>query len=231
MVPVATLESRTGTRTLVMFDGGRLEPLARQGKADVYIVATEDGLSPLGANLRFLSADLDVPIKEIKRHADWNRFENPKVTLVAIASRRKGSCLRGVILAASETSECYKRFAIPAYGRPFRDFYYNVTYEAVAYASEKWDARHLAISHLSGSGRFHEDIATCNGEALAHYCDTRPMVIDSFSFVGCCIAQEHLTGISRLNPEGKASVHRPITTQVEVRDGYCLVHLDWRRDA
>lgn len=231
MVPVATLDSRAGTRTLVAFDGGSLEPLARQGKADAYIVATEDGFSPLGANLRFLSADLEVPIKEIKRHADWNRFENPSVTLVAISSRRKGSCLRGVILAASETSECYKRFATPVYGRPFRDFYYNVTYEAIAYASEKWEARHLAISHLSGSGRFHEDIATCNAEALAHYCDAHTNAVDSFLFVGCCILEEHLAGISRLNPEGKAAKHRSISTQVEDRGGHVLVHLDWDRDA
>lgn len=216
---------------MVAFDPGSLEPLAREGKVDAYIVATEDGFSPLGANRRFLSADLDVPEQEIKQHADWNRFKSPRVTLVAMSSRRKGSSLRGVILAASETSECYKRFATPLYGRPHRDFYYNVTYEAIAYASENWGARRLAISHLSGSGRFHEDIATCNAEALAHYCDAHATAIDSFVFVGCCISQEHLGGVSRLNAEGQTGKHRPISTRVEDLGGHVLVYLEWNRDA
>ena len=133
--------------------------------------------------------------------------------------------------AASETSESYKRFATPTFGRPHRDFYYNVTYEAVAYASGTWDARGLAISHLSRCGRFHEDIATCNAEALAHYCDQHPAALDSFTFVGCCISQQHLAGISRLNSESHTGKHRPILKQLEERDGHVLIHLEWSRDA
>lgn len=227
MVQVAALQSQVGTRVEVAFNPGRLEPLAREGTADAYIVATEDGFSPLGANLRYLSIDLGVPVSEIKRLADWNRFENPRVTLVALRSRRIGSSLRGVVLAASETSECYKRFATPTYGLPHRDFYYNVSYEAISYVSEKWDARRLSISHLSACGRFHEDIATCNAEALAHYCDDHPAALDSFTFVGCCISQEHLAGISRLNTEGHTGRHQPIQKQLEERDGHVLIHLEW----
>jgi len=90
---------------------------------DAYIVATEDGFSPLGMNLRFLSDDLGVPISEIKRLANWNRFENQRVSLVALPSRRSKSQMRGVIFAARETSESYKKFATPLYGRPHRNFY------------------------------------------------------------------------------------------------------------
>ena len=169
-------------------------------------------------------------LAEIKRLADWNRFENSRVSLVVLASRRRGSYLRGVILVASETSECYKQFAAPLYGRPYRDFYYNITYETIAYSSSQWAAHHLAISHLSGSGRFHEDIATCNAEALAHFCDAHPNVIDSFMFLGCCIAPEHLSGISRLNAEGQTGAHRAIATEVVNRDGHVLVHLKWGSD-
>lgn len=231
MVPIATLESRAGSRITVAFDPGRLEPLAREGQVDAYIVATEDGFSPLGANRRYLSADLGIPEEEIKRLADWNRFANPRTTLVALRSRRNGSSMRGVILAPSETSECYKHFATPVYGRPYRDFYYNVTHEAIAYASENWKARRLAMSHLSGSGKFHEDIATCNAEALAHYCDAHANAIESFAFVGCCISQGHLAGISRLNTEGQTGTHRLISTHVEDRGAHVLVHLEWGRDA
>src|SRR5688572_5876125 len=114
MIPVATLDSRAGTRTSIAYDPGGLETLARHGEVDTYIVATEDGFSPLGLNLDFISADLGVPPEEIKRLADWNRFDNPRVSLVAIPSRREVSQLRGVILAASETSKSYRRFATPA---------------------------------------------------------------------------------------------------------------------
>lgn len=227
MARVATLESQAGTQVEVAFNPGRLEPLAREATIDAYIVATEDGFSPLGANLQYLSADLGIPKSEIKSLADWNRFENPRVTLVALRSRRQGSSLRGVVLAASETSECYKHFATPTYSRPHRDFYYNVSYEAIAYASETWDAHRLAISHLSGSGRFHEDIATCNAEALAHYFDEHPTTLDSFTFVGCCISQKHLAGISRLNAESHTGRHQPIQKQFEEGNGHVLIHLEW----
>jgi hypothetical protein len=174
-----------------------------------------------------LTEDLGVPFEEIKRLANWNRSDNPHVSLVALASRRRESCLRGVILAACETSECYTKFATALYGRPYRDFYYNVTYEAISYSVAQWGARRLAISHLSASGRFHHDIAMCNAEALAHYCDSHSKVIDSFMFLGCCISPEHLSGIARLNVEGEASAHRHIATEVIDGDGHVLIHLKW----
>lgn len=227
MRAISELKSRSGWRTTVAYDPSTLEPHAREGTVDAYIVATEDGFSPLGMNLRFLSEDLGVPVAEIKRLADWNRFENSRTSLVALASRRRGSLLRGVILAPSETAACYERFATPRFGRPFRDFYYNVTYEAIDYVSSQWTARHLAISHLSVSGRFHEDIATCNAEALAHYCDKYANSIDSFLFLGCCIFPDQLSGISRLNAECQTGAHRPISTQVLRAEGHAVIHLNW----
>lgn len=230
MLAIATLESRTGGRTTVGHGRDSLESSARTGDVDAYIVATEDGFSPLGMNLRFLSNDLGVPIAEIKRLADWNRFENSRVSLVALASRRKESYLRGLILAASESSECYKHFATPRYGRPHRDFYYNVTYEAIAYSVSAWRARRLAISHIPGSGRFHEDIVTCNAEALAHYCDAHADAIDTFLFLECPVRAEHLAAISRLNAEGQTGTHRSIATEVVNGDGHVLVHVKWGSD-
>ena len=226
MEPIAILESRHGGRISVAFSPDGLEPLVADGKVDAYIVSTEDGFSPLGLNRSFIASELGIPEDEIRKLADWNRFENPRVSLVALQSRRKGSKLRGVVLAASESSESYKQFAVPHYGRPYRDFYYNVTYESIAYACGNWGAQHLALSHLSGSGTFHEDIATCNAEALAHYCDATPNVeVGSLIFVGCCISREHLAGIARLNSEALTGQHHPIFTAREHYDGYDLVHL------
>lgn len=227
------LRSRQGIATLVGYDfDSSFENLAKRREDDSFIVSTEDGFSPLGANRSFLSSDLGIPENDISQLADWNRFENPMVSLVVLQSRKKNSLLHGVVLAASESSESYKRFAEPRYGHPYRDFYYNVTYEAIAYASANWKAQRLALSHLSGSGTFHEDIATCNAEALAHYCDITPSAkIESFMFVGCCISQKHLAGIARLNAEAKTGQHHPISTNVVNHGGYDLVHLEWGHDA
>ncbi len=225
---LAEMESQHGVRTTVGFGEDGLKSLARAGRIDAFIVATEDGFSPLGSTRSFLSSDLGIPEREISYLADWNRFKNQRVSLIALQSRRSGSHLRGVILAASETSASYERFATPRFGRPYRDFYYNVTYEAIAYASKIWGAQHLALSHLSGSGTFHEDIATCNAEALAHYCDANPLAdVKSFMFVECCIDQNHLSGISRLNAEARTGKHHPILVETEQHEGYVLVHLAW----
>lgn len=231
MEPIAVLESRQGKRIPISFYSGGIKPIVLDAKLDTYIVATEDGFSPLGFDREFIASELCIPEAEIQMLADWNRFKNPKVSLVALQSRNMGSTLRGVILAASESSESYKKFAVPRYGRPHRDFYYNVTYEAIAFACGNWGAHNLALSHLSGSGTFHEDIATCNVEALAHYCDTTPSAgVESFMFVGCCISQGNFAGIARLNAEARTGQHHQIHTDIERCEGHVLVHLDWNRD-
>ena len=227
MITLANLQSHAGTHTSIGFDTGTLEPLAREGKIDAYIVATEDGFSPLGIDRSFMASELGISAGEIADLANWNRFKNARVTLVAIPARREHARLRGVILAPSETSVCYKQFATPIYGLPHRDFYYNVTYNAIAYASREWAARRLAISHLSASGRFHENIATCNAEALAHYCDAYPNTIDSFIFLGCCMSVDHFAGIAKLNSEGQTSKNRSILVEVENQERHSLVHLSW----
>lgn len=178
--------------------------------------------------MKFLSSDLGIMTEEIKRLANWNQLDNARVTLVALKSRRSDSRLRGIILAPGETARCYGQFAVPLYGRPFRDFYYNVTYEAIAFACREWGARKLGISHLSACGHFNEDIATCQAEALAHFCDENPDTCpEAFVFCGCCINAEHLNGIQRLNAEGANGSHRTISVSLEDDNLARLIHLSW----
>jgi hypothetical protein len=223
---VAMLQSRDGFRTAINFDGGALPPLVRNGSVDAYIVSVEDGFSPLGHNRRFLASALGRAESQIRSLAYWNRFENDSVSLVGLPAETANALLRGVILCPSETSVCYASLAQPFFGKPYRDFYYRVTHAAISHAVEVMGARRLAISHLSGSGNFHADIATCNAEALAHYCDANPGRIDSFTFLGCCIEAEHLAGIRRLNAEGGLTRFLPFAKSVEQCDGHTLIHLE-----
>jgi hypothetical protein len=206
----------------------RYEALARDGHADALIFASEDGFTPLGLGKRFFCPDLGVPARELSEVAAQNCAQREQITLIAIAPRRQGGLLRGVVLCPGEGSASYARFATPRYGRPYRDFYYNVTYEAIKYACTRWRARNIAISHLSQSGRFHEDIATCNSEALAHFCDENPAnAPESFAFVGCCMTVAHLAGIQRLNAEGSKTRHHAIRVDTESGDQYDFLHLSW----
>ena len=87
------------------------------------------------------------------------------------------------------------------------------------------------MSHLSSSGHFHQDIATCIAEALAHFCDRDKMdtaEIDSFLFVGYCISKVHLSGIQRLNREEDVTRHRDILVQKSTRNGFEVISIDWK---
>ena len=229
---LAKLQSKHGNNTNLGFDFRALfQELAVRGEADVAIVSTEDGFSPLGGSRCFFENDLGISYDdEIKPLANWNRFDNEQITLIALPSRRPESLLRGIILAPGENTRSYTPFVRSYDPRPNRDFYYNISYEAIAFACQEWHSRKLAISHLSGSGRYHEDIATCHAEAIAHFCDTEPeFAPESFVFCGCCISEDHLKGIRRLNAEGKLTVHRHIQTVTERKGQVTMLHLDFCR--
>ena len=103
---ISTFQTKDGTPVTIGFMPENIEHVAKRGLADVYIAATEDGFSPLGSSRRFLENDLAIPYEEIKALADWNRFENDQVSIIAIPSRRDGSLLKGLILAPCENSKC-----------------------------------------------------------------------------------------------------------------------------
>ena len=225
----AELRSDSGKKTSLGYDFGALfEDLAKRGEADVAIVSTEDGFSPLGGSSRFFEEDLQVPYDKVVRPlANWNRFENSRVTLVAIPTRNPQGLLRGLVLAPGNNTVSYNRFGA-AYGRPHRSYYYNVAYEAIAFVCRNWGAKKIGISHLSGSGAFQEDMATCQAEALAHFCDSEPVFApESFIYCGCCITLDHLKGIHRLNAESGQSRHHSIRVDTEMVSGATLLHLDW----
>ncbi|NBO83379.1 MAG: hypothetical protein EBU75_11310, partial [Betaproteobacteria bacterium] len=109
---LAELRSSGHTSTKVGYDFSTVfEGLVRRGEADVAIVSTEDGYSPLGISRRFFEAQLGVSAsEEIQPLASWNRSHNERVTLVAIPSQHPTSPLRGIILAPGSNTRSYERF-------------------------------------------------------------------------------------------------------------------------
>jgi hypothetical protein len=226
----ACLQCGDGHRVSLGHDfGSYFQGLAERGEADVAIVSPEDGFSPLGASRDFFERDLSVSYGEVIRPlAEWNLHENPKVSLVAIDSRNPSGHLKGIILAPGNNALSYDRFNRSSSKLPNRSYYYNVTHEAISHASQIWGARKIAISHLCSTGTFHEDMATCHAEALAHFCKSTPTLApESLIFCGCCISTEHLSGIAQLNHEIEYSTHLDIRLHTENSDFGTLIHLDF----
>ncbi len=115
MISFATLLSRHGRKVVIGHDlPNHFQTLSERGEIDSCIVSTEEGFSPLGASLNFFSNDLGIPAEEIQHLANWNRFDNERVTFVALGSRRNNGILRGIILAPGET-EPVRNFVCEAY--------------------------------------------------------------------------------------------------------------------
>ncbi len=230
MLDLAKLVSKSGTETIVSYTTTFFQTLAENASIDACIVSTEDGFSPLGCSRDFFALDLGISEKEIRELANWNQSRNERVTLVALRSRRQESLLKGIVLAPGEGSKSYEHLP-DWHGPPNQSFYYNVTYEAIAFACTVWGARKLAVSHLSWSGCFHQDIATSQAEALGHFCDAHPSDAPaSFTFCGCCIELKHLAGIQRLGFDRGMTAHRPIRLDTEETESATLIHLDWSHD-
>ena len=143
-----------------------LQEQVDQGWIDALLIEPEDGFSLLGGTRDYLSEVLGLAERNLMQWAldgmkpdfeqnlsslaDWSRFTDPDVTLLGIPSRQS-TFFKGLVLVPYEGSLSYKQFAQPRYNKPYRDFFYNVTYEAMYYAYTVLGARKLAISHLSCS--------------------------------------------------------------------------------
>lgn len=206
----------------------RIETLVQEGFVDALVVDSEEGFSQLGDMRKFLSEELGLPERNLIKHvmdgfpedfelnisslADWNR-RNTDVTLVAIPSRRSSSKLKGIVISPYEGSKCYRPFAFPEHSRPYRDFFYNVSYEAISYVFNKWGARNIGLTHLARM-RIHEDVTTCQIEAICHFCDDHPG-IESFAFTDIFDGNVPIKIANELNDKKDRGQHRAIFTEID----------------
>lgn len=246
---VGVLESRSGGSIVIYHPVGyRPQTLAENSLVDCIIVDTEDGFSQLGMMRQFLSQDLGLKERNLVQHvldgfpetlerdisslADWNRFKNPDVTLVAIPSERQGSRLKGLILAPHDGSKCYKKYRRLWHGIPYipqqnRDFIYNVTYESIAYAYNKWGCKRIGITHISRT-KFDNDLTTCQVEAMAHFCNDY-QGIESFTFLDDHEGNKPLKIVNDFNKLDNVGDHRPIVTKTIQLWGIDFITLNWEK--
>ncbi len=250
---VDVLHSQTGQHIVINHvteshsSGGPrgVQNLAEIGLIDAIIVETEDGFSQLGMMRAFLSRDLGLNERNLLRHAldgfpetleknisslaDWNRFKNPEVTLIAIPSERQDSHLKGIILVPHGGSKCYRQYAGWDYGtpRPYRDFIYNVTYEAIAHAYKTFGARRIAVTHFA-SDKYQRDLTTCQVEAMVHFCNLH-RDMHSFTFLDGHAGNQPLQIVQEFNAMTDVGIHREINTRRVIFAGISFVDLDWKK--
>ena len=225
---LATLVSNSGSNLVVGYDfETSFAELIRSGGVDALIISSELGYSVLGAQASSLANELGMQESTLRKIAAWNH-DREEVSLVGIPSPSAPVGLAGVVLAAGGRSRSYQRFAEPTFGKPYRDFYYNVAYESIDYAVSVLGATKIGMSHLTGGGSFREEVSLCVAEALGHFVDgAQSDRLKSFMFVGCCVTEEHLAGFGRLNQEGQTTRHIPINKESSTFQGYDVISLNW----
>lgn len=179
-----------GLQILHSFDKP-LKQLLAEESVDCLIADSEDGFSQLGQERAFLSSELgyeDTSLKHffvtdypnrlepsIGQLADWCRGRPAEITLVVIPSRRLNSKLKGLILSPYDGAQCYLQFANGEWAKPYRDFMYNVTWEALYQARYRLSAARPAVMHMSRTktwrGEFQRDTTYCQVEATLNFHD------------------------------------------------------------
>ncbi len=252
---VGVLRSRTGENIVINhvtgshgYSGLRsVKNLAELGLFDAIIVESEDGFSQLGAMRSFVSWDLGLEERNLVRWvldgfsdklernisslADWNLARKTEVTLVAIPSARVGSCLKGIILCPYDGSDCYLQYANGCYGKPHRDFIYNVTYEAIAHAYKTLGARRIALTHFARDKyqqKYQRDVTTCQVEAMTHFCNQHSDML-SFTFLDGYAGNQPLQIVQEFNAMTDVGIHREINTRRVIFTGISFVDLDWKK--
>ena len=115
-----------------------------------------------------ISPLLGVDTGLVRRLCDDNNDQNEHVTLIALPSTVRESSLKAVVFVPTELGRPYQRLATPIFGKPHRDFYYNVVYEALGLLAE-FGCTGIAIAGLRGFPQGHKDIDHCVAEAVAHF--------------------------------------------------------------
>lgn len=227
----------------------KIEKLLEAHNTDVLLIEPEDGFSQLGTARTFLTHDLGLEDRNLVKWAlggmksdfkpsiaslaDWSRSTDPDVTLIAIPSNRKDSKLKGLILVPYADSRCYKQYAQGEYARPYRDFFYNVTYEALYYACNIWQAKRPAIAHLSREkygGRYKQDITTCQIEASMHICNEFKG-IEEITFWDCTEGNPFKQSKALIEKYEENMGHKKINVSIQKRGKVDFVELDWHQNA
>jgi len=218
----------------------------KNGEVDCLLIEQETGYSQLGGIVDFLAEDLGLyqllwsknkyventdNLPNIRQLADDARSNDLEVTLIGIPSKRNKSCLKGMVLVPYQDSASHHKYALPLYGKPYRDFFYNVTYESLYYAYFTLGARSFCLTHWS-AGKYasrlgyRQSITTCQAEAIRHFCNEFKGV-KTIIFWDISLGNHPLSELLRFNNELVEGVHRIVKTKTEKKSDCDFIQIDW----
>jgi hypothetical protein len=224
-VSTLQVESKSGLRLEVAHAGqtGYKEHV-QWAQLDGVVFASEWGYAPLNSgDIPFLTEDLGLEEETIIRCADWNRYHNPRITLVAIRPKRSESKLKGIILAPGTNAECFMKRASPN-GR--RLFYQHVTYEALRYLAHELGCRRIGITDLRPCDRMStNEMALAISQGVMQFWGKQSAnTLDSIVFVACEINQHQLQDVFCQPRTPRRAIN---VAEEQQPDGITHIHLDW----
>jgi len=225
----------------------RLEQVLSEGEIDCLIADSEDGFSQLGQERHFLSEELgypdtslnyllvkDYPYKlepSIGQLANWCRGRPSEITLVVMPSRRHSSRLKGLILSPYDGAQSYLQFANGEWARPYRDFMYNVTWEALYQAFHTLNATAPALMHMSRCRtwrrQFQSDTTFCQVEAALNFYDEYRGP-ESLTFLDSFPGNPVKDAKKYFEKGGNRTPHRPFKRVSTQEWGINFVSISWR---
>ena len=211
-----------------------------EGKADGLIIEGVWGFNDLGGFGRAITDLLGSDEHEIRSLCNQlNKAES--LTVIALASRKPDSSLKGVVLVPTPFDRCYPNSGgeihwEPGYGAlqyipgrkvtdwlPAKDFYYNTVYEALGLLANLGSSR-IAIAGLTGSLIYHKNIGNCAAEAIAHYSLKSPAIRKIYS-VGYGPDMQYGVRFFDEHPE-QIGCHREMHPRISVKDHVTKLTID-----
>ncbi len=155
-------------RQLIIQEGLQLEHVLEAGCVDGLLIEGFWGFNDLGGYGRLIAKLLGTTEETIQRICSATQSSSIP-TVAFIPSTLKHLALKGIALVPTQNHPCYERWATPIFGRPYRDFYYNVAYEGM-YLLAKHGCTSIGIAGLTASLAHygHPDVGNCVAQAAAH---------------------------------------------------------------
>ncbi len=93
-----------------------------------------------------------------------------EITVIGLPYGENGSNLKAIAFVPTYHYRCYRKLAVPDFGKPYRDFHYSTVYEALNLLAG-FGCSNIAIAGLTGSlMRYHDmDYRNSVTEAVAHF--------------------------------------------------------------
>lgn len=201
------------------------------------IIGSLWGFNDLGGwYAQTLPALLGIPADTLRRLIDnplslpkkitqtgFKTYLSERIYITVIPSGRADSTLKAAAFVPTNNNcEAYQKLVRP-YGKPYRDFYYAVIFEAFELLADA-GCSSISIAGIGDYGISHPDINNCVAEAFAHHA----LMNDGISRVVTLGDGPDISyGINFFNenPE-KPGTHREIQRELIVKNGISVLTID-----